>query len=72
MLKQLLLLLISFCIFSVPRPGHAETKVLTAEGICTMGDSETISQRVAELSKPAKKRLEMPHKERRRCCNNKT
>ena len=43
MLKQLLLLLFSFCILSAPRPGHAETKVLTAEGTYTMGEGETMT-----------------------------
>ncbi len=43
MLKRLLLLLISFCISSIPCPGHAETKVLTAEDTYTMGEGETMT-----------------------------
>lgn len=43
MLKRLLLLLTSFCIFSIPCPSHAETKVLTAEGTYTMGEGETMT-----------------------------
>jgi len=43
MLKQFLLLLISFCTLSAPLLVHAETKVLTAEGTYTMGEGETMT-----------------------------